>query len=101
MLGNSRMVSISQIQDCLDRNWIVVVPDHRICPGVNILDGPVEDCRDLLSWVYTGGLEGFLQEQGTQYEVDGEKAMAFGTSSGGFLALSLVCYPAPLLLSLL
>ncbi|KAB8072405.1 Alpha/Beta hydrolase protein [Aspergillus leporis] len=68
MLGNSRMVSISQIQDCLDRNWIVVVPDHRICPGVNILDGPVEDCRDLLSWVYTGGLEGFLQEQGTQYE---------------------------------
>ncbi|KAB8203719.1 Alpha/Beta hydrolase protein [Aspergillus parasiticus] len=71
MLGNSRMVSIPQIEDCLSRGWIVVVPNHRLCPGVNILEGPVEDCRDLLAWIYD------------------EKVMAFGTSSGGFLALSL------------
>ncbi|BAE64338.1 unnamed protein product [Aspergillus oryzae RIB40] len=64
MLGNSRMVSIPQIEDCLSRGWIVVVPNHRLCPGVNILEGPVEDCRDLLTWVYDGRLEGFLRDQG-------------------------------------
>ncbi|KAB8216801.1 Alpha/Beta hydrolase protein [Aspergillus novoparasiticus] len=90
MLGNSRMVSIPQIEDCLSRGWIVVVPNHRLCPGVNILEGPVEDCRDLLAWIYDGRLEGFLRDQGVQMvSVDTEKVMAFGTSSGGFLALSL------------
>ncbi|RAQ64772.1 hypothetical protein COH20_012189 [Aspergillus flavus] len=64
MLGNSRMVSIPQIEDCLSRGWIVVVPNHRLCPGVNILEGPVEDCRDLLTWVYDGRLGGFLRDQG-------------------------------------
>lgn len=99
MLGNSRMVSIPQIEDCLSRGWIVVVPNHRLCPGVDILEGPVEDCRDLLEWVYDGGLEGFLHDQGVgSVSVDAEKVMAFGTSSGGFLALSLVRFSFPSLL---
>ncbi|KAB8262860.1 alpha/beta-hydrolase [Aspergillus pseudonomiae] len=90
MLGNSRMVSIPQIEDCLSRGWIVVVPNHRLCPGVNILEGPIEDCRDLLAWVYDGSLEGLLRGQGVEtLRVDTERVMAFGTSSGGFLALSL------------
>ncbi|KAF7594388.1 hypothetical protein BBP40_009369 [Aspergillus hancockii] len=90
MLDSSRTVSIPQIQGCLAWNWIVVVPNHCFCPGVNILDGPMEDCRGLLSWVYTGGLESILQDQGkASYGVDGEKVMAFGASCGGFLALSL------------
>ncbi|OGM39801.1 hypothetical protein ABOM_011558 [Aspergillus bombycis] len=96
MLGNSRMVSIPQIEHCLSRNWIVVVPNHRLCPGVNILEGPVEDCRDLLAWVYDGSLEGFLRDQGVEtMRVDTEKVMAFGTSSGGFLALSLISVLSP------
>ncbi|KAB8227441.1 Alpha/Beta hydrolase protein [Aspergillus alliaceus] len=90
MLGNSRMVSIPQIQDCLSRNWVVVVPNHCLCPGVNILEGPVEDCWGLLALVYEGILEEFLRDQGSTWVgVDVEKVMAFGTSSGGFLALSL------------
>ncbi|KAE8377470.1 alpha/beta-hydrolase [Aspergillus bertholletiae] len=90
ILGNSRMVSIPQIEDCLSRNWIVVVPNHRLCPAVNILDGPVEDCRDLLAWVFDGRLQEALSDLGMgSVRVDTDKVLAFGTSSGGFLALSL------------
>ena len=64
MLGHSRMVSFSQIEDCLERGWIVVVPNPRLCPGVNLLNGPMEDIRDLLSWIYDGSIDKFLAEQG-------------------------------------
>ncbi|RHZ45151.1 uncharacterized protein CDV56_104287 [Aspergillus thermomutatus] len=60
MLGHSRMVSMPQIQDCLDRGWIVLVPNHRLCPQVDILEGPMTDCRDLLRWVYNGHLDSIL-----------------------------------------
>ncbi|KAL4862366.1 hypothetical protein BDV12DRAFT_207294 [Aspergillus spectabilis] len=90
MLGNSQMVSLDQIDDCLARGWIVIVPNHRLCPGIDVLTGPVTDVRDLLSWIYQGDLEAFLsRERLARYKVDTERVMAFGTSSGGFLALSL------------
>lgn len=93
MLGHSRMVSKDQIKDCLDRGWIVLVPNHRLCPQVNILDGPMRDCRDLLSWVYNGSLDQVLARKADTaiFKGDLEKVVAFGTSSGGHLALSLVC----------
>ena len=89
MLGHSRMVSLPQITDCLERGWIVLVPNHRLCPGVNVLDGPMQDIRDLLAWVRAGYLDTFLAQHGP-YQVDLENIAAFGTSSGGHLALSLV-----------
>lgn len=90
MLGDSRMVSIPQVTDCVNRGWIVVVPNHRLCPQVDIYDGPLRDIRDCLEWVYAeDGLDEFLKTQG-EYQVDREKVMAFGTSSGGMLALGLV-----------
>ncbi|KAL2808931.1 Alpha/Beta hydrolase protein [Aspergillus granulosus] len=91
MLGHSRMVSMPQIDDCLDRGWIIAVPNHRLCPGVDLLNGPVQDMRDLLAWIYAGHLETFLGEQAeeSKYQVDLDRVMAFGTSSGGFLALAL------------
>ncbi|GAM33434.1 hypothetical protein TCE0_004r00322 [Talaromyces pinophilus] len=88
MLGHSRMVSLPQIDDCLERGWIVLVPNHRLCPGVNLLEGPMQDIRDLLSWVYDGHLDSILKEQGP-YRADLENVAAFGTSSGGTLALAL------------
>jgi acetyl esterase/lipase len=90
MLGHSRMVSIAQVNDCLDRGWIVLVPNHRLCPGVNLLEGPMQDIRDLLAWIHAGHLDTFLAENGP-YRADLENVAAFGTSSGGHLALSLVC----------
>lgn len=93
MLGARSMVNKDQVKDCLDRGWIVVVPDHRLCPQVNVLEGPMSDVRDLLAWIHDDGLEtSFSQSENhnvKNIKVDKERIMAFGTSSGGHLALSL------------
>ncbi|KAH7143520.1 Alpha/Beta hydrolase protein [Dactylonectria macrodidyma] len=90
MLGYSKMVNMDQIEDCLSRKWIVVVPNHRLCPQVNLLEGPIRDCRDLLSWIYDGGLQASISSQtDIPYALDLDHVFAFGTSSGGTLALSL------------
>ncbi|KAI0477174.1 alpha/beta-hydrolase [Xylariaceae sp. FL0804] len=90
ILGASEMVNRDQISDCLGRGWIVVVPNHRLCPQVDLLQGPMRDCRDLLAWIYKDELDHFVQEKsgGTQH-CDLNHVFAFGTSSGGHLALSL------------
>lgn len=94
MLGSSKMVNMDQVADCLERGWIVLVPNHRLCPKVNLLEGPMRDCRDLLGWVYSGGLQEWIGSHATsRYPVDLDHVFAFGTSSGGTLALSLVCLP--------
>ena len=95
MLGNSRMVSPTQIDDCLNRGWIVLVPNHRLCPQVDVLEGPITDIRDLLAWVYNGDLDSVLEGRGVKTDL--ENVAAFGTSSGGTLALCLVGFLFPLL----
>ena len=86
------MVSADQIKDCQDRGWIVVVPEHRLCPQVNILEGPVADCRDVLEWIHSGGLDEELARNTAtaSFRADPGRIIAFGTSSGGTLALALV-----------
>lgn len=91
MLGSSKMVNRDQIRDCLSRGWIVLAPNHRLCPQVDLLEGPMQDCRDLLSWIHDGGLQEVLQGRGwTPHRPDLDHVFAFGTSSGGTLALCLV-----------
>jgi acetyl esterase/lipase len=91
MLGSSKMINLDQVQDCLNRGWIVLAPNHRLCPQVNLLEGPIQDCRDLLSWIHDGGLKASLDKPTEHTCVpDLEHVFAFGTSSGGTLALSLV-----------
>jgi acetyl esterase/lipase len=95
-VGNSLMVSKDQINDCLERGWIVVVPNHRLSPQVNLLEGPMRDCRDLLAWVYDGSLQAVLDEK-LQFDApygDLDKVMAFGTSAGGHLSLAM-CWDVP------
>jgi acetyl esterase/lipase len=80
MLGSSKMVNQDQVRDCLDRGWIVLAPNHRLCPQVDLVEGPVQDCRDLLSWIHAGELGDMA---------DLKRIFAFGTSSGGTLAMCL------------
>ncbi|KAI4596948.1 hypothetical protein KJ359_004858 [Pestalotiopsis sp. 9143b] len=90
MLGASGMVNKDQVEDCLARGWIVLVPNHRLCPQVDLLEGPMQDCRDLLAWIYDGGLQKGLSSLNVgEYKVDHDHVFAMGTSSGGTLALSL------------
>lgn len=91
MLGAAGMVNADQIQDCLDRGWVVVVPNYRLCPQVNLLEGPMRDVRDLLAWIQDGHLEAHIAAAGSSpLTIDQDHIFAFGTSSGGHLALSLV-----------
>lgn len=90
MLGSSKMVNKDQVSDCLSRGWIVLAPNHRLCPQVNLLEGPMQDCRDLLAWVYDGGLETPLRKASSTLVPDLDYVFAFGTSSGGHLSLCLV-----------
>lgn len=89
------MVNRDQIKDCLDRGWLVIAPNHRLCPQVNMIEGPMKDCRDLLAWIYDGGLQQSLSTNGQQsLTLDLDHVFSFGTSSGGTLALSLVGIPS-------
>jgi acetyl esterase/lipase len=90
MLGSSLMVNNDQIIDCLERGWIVVVPNHRLCPQFNLLEGPITDIRDLSSWIHAGRLDEQLEKFGSSLRCDLFKVIAFGTSAGGHLSLCLV-----------
>lgn len=91
IVGYSGMVNKDQIRDCLSRGWIVVAPNHRLCPQVNLLEGPMQDCRDLLRWIYDGSFQRALVSKlgDTAPQCDLDRVMAFGTSAGGHLALAL------------
>lgn len=91
IVGSSNMINKDQIDDCLERGWIVLALEHRLCPGVTLLDGPMRDVRDALQWVQNGGLKRALQDAGYKsIKPDAKRVMATGYSSGGQLALSLV-----------
>jgi acetyl esterase/lipase len=92
MLGHAGMNNKDQIADCLERGWIVLALEHRLCPSLNILEGPMTDVRDALAWAQNGGLaEALVKEEPREAaKVDGERVMVMGTSSGGHLALCTV-----------
>ncbi|KZM21314.1 uncharacterized protein EKO05_0006312 [Ascochyta rabiei] len=88
MLGHAGINNRDQIQDCVERGWVVLAIEHRLCPGVNVFDGPMADVRDVLDWAQNGGLATALKDDGNKVKVDGQRVMVMGTSSGGHLALS-------------
>jgi acetyl esterase/lipase len=95
MLGNSRMNSNLQITDCLSRGWIVVAPNHRLCPQVDVLEGPISDCRRLWQWIHAGNLDALLGEHGHKITVDRSRMVVIGTSAGGMIAYSLAFADQP------
>lgn len=95
MLGNSRMNSNLQITDCLSRGWIVVAPNHRLCPQVDVLEGPISDCRRLWQWVHAGDLDKTLADHGHKITVDRSRMVVIGTSAGGMIAYSLAFADQP------
>lgn len=87
IFGSSRLINADQLQDCLSRNWIVLSPEFRLCPQVDILEGPIGDTRACLAWVQGGGLDRELSSHG--FAADLDRIASYGMSSGGSLALCL------------
>lgn len=90
IVGSSKMCSRDQIEDCLERGWIVLAIEHRLCPGVDVLHGAMVDVRDCYQWVQNGGLRESLVVEKSEVKPDEERILAMGTSAGGHLALTLV-----------
>lgn len=87
IFGSSRLINADQLNDCLSRGWIVLSPQLRLCPQVDILEGPIGDTRACLAWVQSGGLDRELSGRGLAADLD--RIAAYGMSSGGSLALCL------------
>lgn len=77
--------------DLVERRFIRVSFDYRLADQPDLLNGPIQDCRDLLAWIHDGGLAATIEkEHEDRYPVDLDRVYVSGISYGGLLALSLV-----------
>lgn len=86
------MVPETQTNFLVDRGFIVVVPEYRLCPQTSVLEGPIQDAKDVLAWC-----QETLPSTMTAKNVraDPKKIVAMGHSAGGMLALITVSAQPP------
>ncbi|OCL03381.1 hypothetical protein AOQ84DRAFT_392308 [Glonium stellatum] len=87
LLYSRKDMPMKHVRVLLQRGVLPVSVDYRLCPEVNLFDGPVTDVCDALRWVRETLPS--LQLGGPSVRVDPEKVLALGWSSGGQLAMSL------------
>ena len=80
-------VPMKHIRTLIERGFLPVSTDYRLCPETNLFEGPMTDCCDALEWA-TGTLPTLSLSDRT-VKPDANKVVAFGWSSGGQLAMSL------------
>ncbi|MCJ1282148.1 hypothetical protein MMC26_001471 [Xylographa opegraphella] len=59
--------------------------DYRLCPEINLVDGPIADVCDAYAWVQND-LQDVVRSK--SISIDAEKIVVIGWSSGGHLAMS-------------
>ena len=65
--------------------------DYRLCPEIDLIDGPMTDVRDAYAWAKSpsrNGLQGILDAKKTRVQVDVTKIVVIGWSTGGHLAMT-------------
>lgn len=82
---------MKHIKTLLEQGFLPVSVDYRLCPEVNLAQGPMTDASDALAWVRST-----LPHLHTRPDVhlDSSRVAAIGWSSGGQLAMTLA-YTAP------
>jgi acetyl esterase/lipase len=76
-----------QTQLLLQKGLLPVSIDYRLCPEVNITDGPMTDVCDALKWARDD--LPYLKLGISGLQVDGDKVVVVGWSTGGTLSLTL------------
>ena len=76
-----------QISLLLEHGIIPVSIDFRLCPEVDIVNGPLSDARDAVQWARNELPHLLLKPRGLS--LDGDHVGAIGWSSGGTIALLL------------
>jgi acetyl esterase/lipase len=86
MTLSRKAVRPAQARYLLTKGLLPVSIDYRLCPEVNLTDGPITDTRDAYAWA-SRKLPSLL----SQYDVavGKECVVAIGWSTGGHLAMSL------------
>ncbi|KAK4173355.1 putative polyketide synthase, partial [Triangularia setosa] len=77
----------AQTELLLSKGFLPVSIDYRLCPETTLPEGPMEDTASALAWVRRTLPSLSLTRK--DIRVDGEKVVAVGWSTGGFLAMSL------------
>jgi acetyl esterase/lipase len=86
MTLSRKYVRPAQTRHLLAHGFLPVSLDFRLCPEVNLIEGPIADIRDGYKWARET-MPQELSKLGVS--VDVEKIVAIGWSTGGHLALSL------------
>lgn len=89
MIFSRKDVRPAQTRLLLSKGFLPVSLDYRLCPEVSLSKGPMEDVCDALDWARNKlpNLPQFKHTKGLN--IDGEKVVVVGWSSGGQLAMSL------------
>lgn len=87
MLFSRKDVRPAQTRLLLNRGFLPVSIDYRLCPEVSLLDGPMVDACDAFEWTRTALPK--LRLPNPDLQIDGETVAVVGWSSGGQLAMSL------------
>ncbi|OGM49736.1 hypothetical protein ABOM_001849 [Aspergillus bombycis] len=85
VIGSKALIPPFQIGKLVDEGFVVVCPDYRLCPTINVHDGPLADVRDAYSWIQEE-----LPRLVPDVLIDRQRIVAIGYSAGGTLALLLV-----------
>ncbi|KAL2130203.1 hypothetical protein VTI74DRAFT_6770 [Chaetomium olivicolor] len=87
LLFSRQDIPMKHVRVLLQRGFLPVSVDYRLCPEMSLFDGPVTDCRDALAWVRE--VLPSLPLSWPNVQIDPTKVLALGWSSGGQLAMTL------------
>ncbi|GME26008.1 BcPKS16, polyketide synthase [Neofusicoccum parvum] len=85
MTLSRKAIRPAQVSFLLANHVIPVSFDYRLCPEINLIDGPITDVRDAYAWCRTE-LPRIIGRRGVL--VDPDRVVVVGWSSGGHLAMS-------------
>ncbi|KAF8857473.1 BcPKS19, polyketide synthase [Acephala macrosclerotiorum] len=87
MIFSRKDIRPAQTRLLLKMGFLPVSIDYRLCPEVTLSEGPMVDVCDALAWARHELPRCKLRHSGLQ--IDGERVVVVGWSSGGQLAMSL------------
>lgn len=87
VLFTRKDIHIKHVKILLERGFLPVSFDYRLCPEVNLADGPMTDACDALQWAREQLPN--LKLSRSDVQVDESRVVAAGWSAGGQLAMTL------------
>ncbi|KAI1444132.1 hypothetical protein F5Y02DRAFT_428086 [Annulohypoxylon stygium] len=87
LLFSRQDIPMKHVKTLIQRGFLPVSVDYRLCPETTLFEGPIMDCCDALEWARKTLPS--LDLTGPKVTIDPSKLLALGWSSGGQLAMTL------------